>query len=155
MTRADMDAFALRSHRLAIQATDEGRLPEEIVPVTVKSRKSEDVVEIDEAPRRDATLEKLASLTGAFNPDGTHTAGNSPGVNDGAGALVLVLRRVGEGQRPQVLATILGAGRRRRRLRRTSRAPRPTRRSSRSTGSASTRRTSTCGRSTRRSRPSR
>ena len=89
MTRADMDAFALRSHRLAIQATDEGRLPEEIVPVTVKSRKSEDAVEIDEAPRRDATLEKLASLKGAFNPEGTHTAGNSPGVNDGAGALVL------------------------------------------------------------------
>ncbi len=89
MTRADMDAFALRSHRLAIAATDEGRLPEEIVPVTVKSRKSEETVEIDEAPRRDATLEKLASLKGAFGKDGSHTAGNSPGVNDGAGALVL------------------------------------------------------------------
>src|SRR6476646_7148503 len=77
MTRADMDAFALRSHRLAIQATDEGRLPVEIVPVTVKPRKSEETIEIDEAPRRDATLERLASLKGAFNPDGTHTAGNS------------------------------------------------------------------------------
>src|SRR6478735_6200349 len=108
MTRADMDAFALRSHRLAIQATDEGRLPEEIVPVTVKSRKSEDVVEIDEAPRRDATLEKLASLKGAFNPDGTHTAGNSPGVNDGAGALVLSSDEWAKANGREVLATILG-----------------------------------------------
>ena len=52
ITRADMDKFALRSHELAIQATDEGRLPEEIVPVTVKSRKGETTVEVDEAPRR-------------------------------------------------------------------------------------------------------
>jgi acetyl-CoA C-acetyltransferase len=108
MTRADMDAFALRSHRLAIQATDEGRLPEEIVPVTVKSRKSEDVVEVDEAPRRDATLEKLASLKGAFSPDGTHTAGNSPGVNDGAGALVLSSDEWAKANGREVLATILG-----------------------------------------------
>jgi acetyl-CoA C-acetyltransferase len=108
MTRADMDAFALRSHRLAIQATDEGRLPEEIVPVTVKSRKSEDVVEIDEAPRRDASLEKLASLKGAFGPDGTHTAGNSPGVNDGAGALVLSSEEWAKANGRDVLATILG-----------------------------------------------
>jgi acetyl-CoA C-acetyltransferase len=108
MTRADMDAFALRSHRLAIQATDEGRLPEEIVPVTVKSRKSEDVVEIDEAPRRDASLEKLASLKGAFGPDGTHTAGNSPGVNDGAGALVLSSEEWAKANSRDVLATILG-----------------------------------------------
>jgi acetyl-CoA C-acetyltransferase len=108
MTRADMDAFALRSHRLAIQATDEGRLPEEIVPVTVKSRKSEDVVEVDEAPRRDATLERLASLKGAFNPDGTHTAGNSPGVNDGAGALVLSSDEWAKANGREVLATILG-----------------------------------------------
>jgi acetyl-CoA C-acetyltransferase len=108
MTRADMDAFALRSHRLAIQATDEGRLPEEIVPVTVKSRKSEDVVEIDEAPRRDASLEKLASLKGAFGPDGTHTADNSPGVNDGAGALVLSSEEWAKANGRDVLATILG-----------------------------------------------
>jgi acetyl-CoA C-acetyltransferase len=108
MTRADMDAFALRSHRLAIQATDEGRLPEEIVPVTVKSRKSEDVVEIDEAPRRDASLENLASLKGAFGPDGTHTAGNSPGVNDGAGALVLSSEEWAKANGRDVLATILG-----------------------------------------------
>jgi acetyl-CoA C-acetyltransferase len=108
MTRADMDAFALRSHRLAIQATDEGRLPEEIVPVTVKSRKSEETVEIDEAPRRDATLEKLASLRGAFSKEGTHTAGNSPGVNDGAGALVLASEEWAKANGRTPLATILG-----------------------------------------------
>jgi acetyl-CoA C-acetyltransferase len=89
MTRADMDRWALRSHERAISATDEGRLPEEIVPVTVKSKKGETVIEIDEGPRRDTSLEKLASLPGLVGKEGSHTAGNSPGVNDGAGALVL------------------------------------------------------------------
>jgi len=107
MTRADMDAFALRSHQLAVRATDEGRLPEEIVSVTVKTRKSEDVVEVDEAPRRDASLEKLASLKGAFHEGGSHTAGNSPGVNDGAGALVLASEEWAKRNGRTPLATIL------------------------------------------------
>jgi acetyl-CoA C-acetyltransferase len=89
LTRPDMDRWALRSHELAIKATDEGRLPEEIVPVTVKSKKGESTVEIDEAPRRESTLEALAKLPPQFVKDGSHTAGNAPGVNDGAGALVL------------------------------------------------------------------
>jgi acetyl-CoA C-acetyltransferase len=89
MTRADLDRWALRSHELAVKATDEGRLPEEIVPVTVKGRKGDTVVEIDEGPRRDTSLEKLASLPGLVGKEGSHTAGNSPGVNDGGGALVL------------------------------------------------------------------
>jgi acetyl-CoA C-acetyltransferase len=89
ITRPDLDRWALRSHELANQATDEGRLPEEIVPVTVKSRKAETVVEVDEAPRRGGTLESLAKLPGLVGKEGSHTAGNSPGVNDGAGALVL------------------------------------------------------------------
>src|SRR3954466_6827693 len=89
ITRADMDKFALRSHELAIQATDEGRLPEEIVPVTVTSRKGETTVEVDEGPRRESSLESLAKLKGAFHKDGAHTAGNAPGVNDGAGAVVV------------------------------------------------------------------
>src|ERR671921_680859 len=83
MTRADMDRWALRSHERTIAATDEGRLPEEIVPVTVKSRKGDSTVEVDEAPRRGSTLEALAGLKGAFHKDGSHTAGNAPGVNDG------------------------------------------------------------------------
>jgi acetyl-CoA C-acetyltransferase len=89
LTRPDLDRFALRSHERAVAATDEGRLPEEIVPVTVKSRKGDTIVEVDEGPRRDTTLEKLAALPGLVGKDGSHTAGNSPGVNDGAGALVL------------------------------------------------------------------
>src|SRR5438067_8162052 len=62
MTRADLDRWALRSHERALAATDEGRLPEEIVPVTVKGRKEDVVVEVDEGPRRDTTPEKLAAL---------------------------------------------------------------------------------------------
>jgi acetyl-CoA C-acetyltransferase len=89
LSRVDLDRWALRSHQLAVKATDEGRLPEEIVPVTIKGKKGDTVVEIDEAPRRDTTLETLAKLPPIFMKDGTHTAGNSPGVNDGAGALVV------------------------------------------------------------------
>jgi acetyl-CoA C-acetyltransferase len=89
LTRADLDRWALRSHELAIRATDEGRLPEEIVSVTVKSRKGEELVETDEGPRRDTSLERLAALPGLHGKEGSHTAGNSPGVNDGGGALVL------------------------------------------------------------------
>ena len=73
----------------ALKATDEGRLPEEIVAVTVKGRKGDTVVEVDEAPRRDTSLETLAKLPGLVGKEGSHTAGNSPGVNDGGGALVL------------------------------------------------------------------
>jgi acetyl-CoA C-acetyltransferase len=89
ITRADLDRWALRSHELALKATDEGRLAEEIVAVTVKGRKQDTVVEIDEGPRRDTSLERLAALPGLVGKDGSHTAGNSPGVNDGGGALVL------------------------------------------------------------------
>ena len=89
LTRPDLDRWALRSHQLAIKATDEGRLPEEIVPVTIKGKRGDTTVEIDEAPRRDASLESLAKLPPIFMKDGSHTAGNSPGVNDGAGALVV------------------------------------------------------------------
>ncbi|HEY3830391.1 MAG TPA: acetyl-CoA C-acetyltransferase [Solirubrobacteraceae bacterium] len=89
ITRADLDRWALRSHELALKATDEGRLPEEIVSVTVKGRKGDTVVEIDEGPRRDTSLERLAALPGLVGKEGSHTAGNSPGVNDGGGALVL------------------------------------------------------------------
>jgi acetyl-CoA C-acetyltransferase len=89
LTRVDLDRWALRSHELAVKATDDGKLADEIVSVTVKSRKSDTVVEIDEAPRRESSLEALAKLPGLTGKDGSHTAGNSPGVNDAGGALVL------------------------------------------------------------------
>jgi acetyl-CoA C-acetyltransferase len=107
MTRVDMDRWALRSHQLAIKATDEGRLPEEIVSVTVKGRKGDTVVEIDEAPRRETSLESLAKLSPIFLKDGSHTAGNSPGVNDGGGALVLSSDEWARANGKHPLATIL------------------------------------------------
>jgi acetyl-CoA C-acetyltransferase len=107
MTRADLDRWALRSHELAIKATDEGRLPEEIVAVTVNGRKGETVVEVDEGPRRDTSLEKLAALPGLVGTEGSHTAGNSPGVNDAGGALVLASEEWAEANGREPLAEIL------------------------------------------------
>src|SRR5436190_2054401 len=107
LTRPDLDRWALRSHERAIAATDEGRMADEIVPVTVKAKKAETVVEIDEGPRRDTSLEKLASLPGLVGKEGSHTAGNSPGVNDGAGALVLASDDWADANGKEVLAEIV------------------------------------------------
>jgi acetyl-CoA C-acetyltransferase len=107
LTRPDMDRWSLRSHQLAVKATDEGRLPEEIVSVTVKGKKGDAVVEIDEAPRRETTLEALAALKPAFGKDGSHTAGNAPGVNDGGGAMVLASDEWAKRNGKAALATII------------------------------------------------
>lgn len=90
ISREAQDRFALRSHQKAIEATDEKRFREEVVPVTVKTRKDETVVEADEGPRCDTSMEKLAKLPPAFKEDGTVTAGNSSGLSDGASAVLLV-----------------------------------------------------------------
>jgi acetyl-CoA acetyltransferase family protein len=90
VSREDQDRFALRSHQKAVAATDEKRFREEIVPVTVKTRKSETIVEADEGPRRDASLEKMAKLKPAFKNRGSVTAGNSSSLNDGAAATLVV-----------------------------------------------------------------
>jgi acetyl-CoA C-acetyltransferase len=107
MTRADMDRWALRSHERTIAATDEGRLPEEIVPVTVTSRKGETTVEVDESPRREASLDALSKLPPIFMKDGSHTAGNAPGVNDGAGALVVASEEWADAHGKEVIAEIV------------------------------------------------
>ena len=107
LTRADMDRWALRSHELALKAIDEGRLSEEIVPVTVNGRKQSTLVEIDEGPRRDTSLEKLAALPGLVGKEGSHTAGNSPGVNDGGGALVLASDEWAQANGKEALAEIV------------------------------------------------
>jgi acetyl-CoA C-acetyltransferase len=107
LTRPDLDRWALRSHQLAIKATEEGRLAEEIVPVTVSSRKGETTVEVDEAPRRDTSLEALAKLPGLTSKEGSHTAGNSPGVNDGAGALVVASDEWASTNARRPLATVI------------------------------------------------
>jgi acetyl-CoA C-acetyltransferase len=107
MTRADMDRWALRSHERVIAATDDGRLPEEIVPVTIKGRKGDTTVEVDESPRRESSLEALAKLPGLHGKEGSHTAGNSPGVNDGAGAIVVASDEWAEREGKEILATIV------------------------------------------------
>jgi acetyl-CoA C-acetyltransferase len=107
MTRADLDRWALRSHELALKATDEGRLADEIVSVTIKGRKGDTVVEIDEGPRRDTSLERLAALPGLVGKEGSHTAGNSPGVNDGGGALVLSSDEWAQANGKEALAEIV------------------------------------------------
>jgi 3-oxoadipyl-CoA thiolase len=91
ISREDQDAFALESHRRAIDAMDSGRFSDEIVPVPVPQRRGDPVlVETDERPRRDTSLEALARLRPAFRKDGTVTAGNASGINDGAAALVVM-----------------------------------------------------------------
>ncbi len=107
LTRPDLDRWALRSHERALAATDDGRMADEIVPVTIKSRKGDTVVEVDEAPRRGSTLESLAKLPGLTSKEGSHTAGNSPGVNDGAGALVLASDEWAAANGKEVLAEVV------------------------------------------------
>ncbi len=110
ITRAEMDRWAVRSHELAIAAMDDGRLAEEIVAVSVPSRRDEVLVEQDESPRRDTTLESLARLPAIFVKDGSHTAGNSPGVNDGAAAIVVASDAWARAHDLEPLATILATG---------------------------------------------
>ncbi len=107
ISRPDLDRWALRSHELALAAIDDGRMSEEIVPVTVKSRKGDTTVEVDEGPRRGSTLESLAKLPGLVGKEGSHTAGNSPGVNDGGGAIVLASEEWAEANGKTVLGEIV------------------------------------------------
>ncbi|MSO42200.1 MAG: acetyl-CoA C-acetyltransferase [Solirubrobacterales bacterium] len=110
ITRADMDRFAVRSHQLANKATEEGRLADEIVSVTVKGRKGDTVVEADEAIRPDTSIETLAKLKGVGGDDATHTAGNSPGVNDGAAAIVVASDEWAKENGKSPVATVLAYG---------------------------------------------
>ncbi|ADG07885.1 acetyl-CoA C-acetyltransferase [Kyrpidia tusciae] len=108
ISREDQDLWALRSHRRAVAAMDAGRLGEEIVPVEVQEKRGVRRVEQDEAPRRNTSLEQLAVLPPVFTKDGTVTAGNAPGVNDGAGALVLMDEETARSEGKEVLAVIHG-----------------------------------------------
>ena len=91
ISRQEQDAFAVRSHQRAIAAIDSGKFAEEIVPVLIPQRKGDPiVVDTDERPRRDTTMESLAKLKPAFREGGTVTAGNSSGLNDGAAALLIM-----------------------------------------------------------------
>ena len=102
ISREDQDRWALRSHERAVHAIDNGLFDEETVPVGD--------VKVDESPRRDTSYEKLSQLKPVFDPQGTTTAGNAPGVNDGAGALVITSDEYAKKRGLEVLATIVSQG---------------------------------------------
>jgi len=111
ISREEQDRWALRSHQRAIKAIDEGLLKEEIVPVEVPQRKGPAIkFEVDEHPRRDTSLEKLAALRPVFQKDGTVTAGNAPGINDGGCALVLMSEEKAKERGVKPLAEIVSQG---------------------------------------------
>ena len=106
VSRQAQDRFALRSHQKAVAAQDGKRFRGEIVPVRVKGRKGETVVEADEGPRRDTTLEQLGKLKPAFKGDGSVTAGNSSSLNNGAAAVLVVSKNYAEAHGLKPLAKI-------------------------------------------------
>ena len=109
LSRETQDKWSLRSHQLAIKAIDDGLFAEEIVPVEIEQRRGEPlIVDTDEAPRRNTSLETLTRLRPAFGKDGTITAGNAPGVNDGACALVLMNEERAQKEGKTALAYIVG-----------------------------------------------
>ncbi|NLE77324.1 MAG: thiolase family protein [Chloroflexi bacterium] len=109
LARAELDAWALESHRRAVAATDAGRFQAEIAPVPVAQPKGAPLLfDTDECPRRDTSPEALARLRPAFQADGVVTAGNSPGITDGAAATVLMSRSAAQAQGVQSMARVLG-----------------------------------------------
>ncbi len=111
VTRQAMDEYAYHSQVKAVEAIDQGKFKQEIVPVEVKGRKGQvTVIDTDETPRRDTTLDGLSKLRPAFQKDGKVTAGNAPGLNDGAAAVVIASRAKAEQMGVKPLAHILGYG---------------------------------------------
>ena len=110
LRREELDEWALRSHQRAIAAIDSGRMAEEIVAVEVPERGGPALVDTDEAPRRDTTLERLAALPPLDHAHPTHTAGNSPGVNDGAAMLIVADAELAQERNLEPLARILATG---------------------------------------------
>ena len=109
VTRAAMDQFSLGSHQKAIQAMETGKFKDEIVPVEIAGRKGETIIiNQDEGPRKDTSLESLAKLKPSFKADGKVTAGNSSGMNDGAAAVVISSRSYAEKNHLKPLASVVG-----------------------------------------------
>ena len=107
ISRAEQDAYALASQSKAVAAMQAGRFDDEIVPVTVPGRKGDTVISSDEAPRPETTAESLGKLKPAFKADGSVTAGNAPGLNDGAASLVIVSEKLAQAHGLPVLAEII------------------------------------------------
>lgn len=111
ISREAQDEWAFRSHHCAIAAWDGGKFTHEVMPVAVPQKKGDPVpFNADESLRRDTSLEKLASLRSAFQKDGTITAGNAPGLSDGASALVVMSREKAEGLGLEILASVVSQG---------------------------------------------
>lgn len=108
VTREAMDRFAYASHQKAVAAMEAGKFKDEIVPVEIKERKKTIIVDTDEGPRKDTSLEALASLKPAFKPDGKVTPGNAPGLNDGAAAVVVASAAKAQEIGAQPLARVVG-----------------------------------------------
>jgi acetyl-CoA C-acetyltransferase len=108
ISREDQDAFALESHRRALAAIDSGAFKAEIVPVTLEGKKGSTIIDTDESPRRETNLAALEKLKPAFGKDGTVTAGNAPGLNDGAAALMVMSADAAKAHGLKPLAEILG-----------------------------------------------
>ena len=107
ISRAEQDAYALASQSKAVAAMQAGRFDDEIVPVTVPGRKGDTVISSDEAPRPETTAESLGKLKPAFKADGSVTAGNAPGLNDGAASLMVVSEELAQAHGLPVLAEII------------------------------------------------
>jgi acetyl-CoA C-acetyltransferase len=108
VTRREMDVFAVDSHRKAIEAIDSGKFKDEIVPIEIPGKKGQiTLFEVDETPRRDTSLEALEKLRPAFQKDGKVTAGNAPGLNDGAAAVAVASRGKAEAIGAKPLARII------------------------------------------------
>ncbi|MEO0240766.1 MAG: acetyl-CoA C-acetyltransferase [candidate division WOR-3 bacterium] len=110
ITREMMDEFAYNSHMKAVRATNEGKFKEEIVPVEVKTKEGVNIIDKDEGPRPDTSIEKLAKLPPAFKKDGKITAGNAPGIFDGAAALVIASEKFVKERNLKPFARIIAYG---------------------------------------------
>ncbi len=110
LTREQQDEFAVESHRRAVNATEKGYFKDQIMPVELKSRKGTVVFDKDEHPRADATVEGMAKLRAVFKKDGSVTAGNASGINDGAAAVVLMEKAAAEKQGLKPMARLVSYG---------------------------------------------
>ena len=108
ITRGEMDEFSVKSHQKAVAAQGAGKFEAEIVPVEVAGKKGPTIVKVDEGPRGDTSLEALAKLKASFRKDGRVTAGNAPGLNDGASALVVTSAAFAKAHGLKVMARITG-----------------------------------------------
>ena len=109
ITREEQDALAIESHKRAVHATDEGYFKDQILPIEIKVKKETIIFDTDEGPRRDTSVEAMAKLKPAFDPQGTVTAGNASSINDAAAAVILMERKAAENRGLKPMGRLLGS----------------------------------------------